>query len=642
MRKLLFALLCLLPLLSWADDFIIDETKSDIYFANGVLTDKKTAENNLDLIWEKVRIEQYGGDVVKMEKELTFDTAYNQTFGTIADFYEALMQKADESFGWEALYNVIKAALMLKDKIEVTLPNGKTVEMSGSLFDRFMQITHDADISTQVKSYRKSIRQGHKVIVIAHSQGNLFTNEAYQKMISSDDGRENDWLKKYFTRISIATPASVKYGGDTVVSFHNDPVAHLGSLAKIDNPNKAYLKNALGEIIEEDALSADFHAFTYYMGEKSVQGTGQIGSGYHAKVSTDIAKNIIMGFIKGAVDKHKEAPSQWEKEYETGVNTCDYKIFVKHIFDPNLNAMMYNKQVYPFAPTKKLYPVNHAYVKASFGGEEIQNLQKNKPQNCDNLRDCYLLKGTGEKIEKEPSQWHVVAEHDKGTCNWRIDVENNMTGQRIDDVYPFNLKGEVYILASGEAVMASCGGETLLDEWDDKKPYNCYLLKETDEKIDADINITITGRVTTAECKMVQQGKNEKLSYWANGCKYQSIEELHEYVYSRANTFRELPPCTLPTEPLDPPFGPYLGEVLDAEVPEGYELVEEKITDVKTGTFPAYDGFSTVYTNVREPTNGDDSIFCYSMVSAFAWSVDVYSGVLETKYFTRTYRPVKE
>lgn len=373
-KYFLLTILFFIPLLGLSADFTIDERKSDIYFANGVLTDDGNATINLKLISEFVFIEQYIEDIDRFEKEINFKKAYNQTFGTVGDFYEALMQKADESFGWEALYSITKAALMLKDKIEVTLPNGEKVDIPGLLFDRFIQIVHDSDLDTQVISYRESIRQGHGVVVLAHSQGNLFTNEAYQKMILVDDeGRDNDWLKEYFTRVSIATPSSDKFGGDIVVSFHNDPVPDTGSLPTIDNPNKAYLKNAQGEIIEEDAMSADFHDFKYYMGENSVQGTGQVGSGYHSKVSTDVAKIIIMDFIKNAIDDHRKAQSQWSTNEESDENTKDYRITVKHIYDVGI---VMDEKVFPFAANKKLYQVPDTsgtphYVKASFGGDRI-------------------------------------------------------------------------------------------------------------------------------------------------------------------------------------------------------------------------------------------------------------------------------
>ena len=47
MKKFIL-LLFFIPLLSIADDFTIDETKSDIYFANGIDTSKKDAQKNFN------------------------------------------------------------------------------------------------------------------------------------------------------------------------------------------------------------------------------------------------------------------------------------------------------------------------------------------------------------------------------------------------------------------------------------------------------------------------------------------------------------------------------------------------------------------------------------------------------------------
>ena len=630
MRTYIFVfLLFLFPNIGYSNSFDIDERKCDIYFANGVLTDEDTAHKNLKLIYIKILDEIYSSNEVKMNKELNFDTAYNQTLGFTGDFYESLMQKKDESFGWSALHSAV-----------YLLFGGGGI--FSYIYEKMNKIVHDADLTTQVRKYRNSIRKGHKVIVVAHSQGNLFTNEAFKSIISNKfekHNRPNGWMKNYFKRVSVATPSNYSYGGSLVISFHNDPVPSLGSLPKIKNPNKAITKNALGEIIDTDAMSTDFHAFTYYMGEKTDS------SSSHGAVSTNIAKNMILNFIKGAIESHKGAPSQWLVSEEIKKGTKNYRILVKHKFD---SSIIVRDSVFPFAPDKKLYPVPDEnnkthYVKASFDGEKIKDLQADWLNGCNNDLDFYLLEGTGEKITGLPVKWEKISEKNRGTCDWRLTVENNLTKEVLTDVYPFDPdNGHVYKLDTGEVVMAKCGGETLLDNWEGKRIYNCYLLKETNEKINIDMNITVTGKITTAECKMTQKAKNESFGFWAEGCKYTNVEDLHKYVYSRSNTFHQLPPCKMLKEPLPEPFGPKLGESLDTEVPEGFVMVDENITKVIHGTFPAYNGMSVVYTNIQKPTNGEHSIFCYGMVSSFTWSEDEYSGILETKYFTRKYRPAEK
>lgn len=373
-RYFLLMLLFFIPLLGFSDDIIIDERKSDIYFANGVLTDEDSAEANLELIRTKIRLEQYGGSIIEMDKELNFDTAYNQTFGFV-----------DEDMGYGALRTFIKTALLFgpsKLAGRVGEIYEKIVSAVGGTAEQIANMAREADLKVQIAKYRESIRSGHGVIVVAHSQGNLFTNETYRKFtidegLDGDIYRKNGWLNQYFTRINVASPSSIKEGGDVHIAFHNDPINHLSSLSTTANPNKSYTRNALGEIIDYDGDSVDFHDFVYYMGEKSVS-----DSGAHGAVSTDVAKTVIMTFLKDEIHAHQTKASQWETnpELESNKGTKEYRITVEHKHgDAILTSKMQDEKVFPFAAYEaksKIYQVKDTsnlphYVKASFGGERI-------------------------------------------------------------------------------------------------------------------------------------------------------------------------------------------------------------------------------------------------------------------------------
>ena len=413
MKKYLFLiLLFLIPLLGQSAEFKIDETKSDIYFANSILTTEEDAKINLDLILEKTLEEQYNNDIAKMEKELNFDIAYNQTTGFQGDIYETIMQLSDEDLTWEMLIKLISYATTRgTGKFITKLPKEqkelfeKIFDATKNMYKSFTQIQHDIDLSKQVQSYQNSIRQGHRVIVIAHGQGDLFTNEASKKMLEPDtlDGvtyRDNDWLKDYFSWISVGTPSSERLLPHIVVSFHNDKLASFSVLQKLENPNKYQTQLATGEL--SDLLTWDFHKFEYYMG-KPVHIKDDIKD---TNVATDIAKTIIMDFIKNSIQEHKTAESQWIVDQQLNFGTKDYRIAVKHYKDSSLNQYLQNKEIYPFAPLKKLYHVadpndpqnNFVYVKASFGGEEILDTWENQKDH-----QFYFLEGTNpaEYIEGE-------------------------------------------------------------------------------------------------------------------------------------------------------------------------------------------------------------------------------------------------
>ncbi len=500
-RYIILALLFFIPLLGLSDDFKIDERKSDIYFANGVLTTDKDADENLKLISDLVFTEQYMENMDRFEKELNFKKAYNQTTGFAGDFYESYKQLANENDGWGVLESVINTALMFAPGAP-----GKIFGQTVSLWDDSVQRVHDADLSKQIASYRQSIRAGHGVIVVAHSQGNLFTNEAYKKFTKDEglDGevyRKNDWLNQYFTRISIASPSSIKEGGDVHISFHNDPVVQLSSFSQVENPNKAYLKNAVGEIFDNDALSADFHAFTYYMGEKSAVGSGIEGVGIHGTVSTDVAKKVIMKFLKDEIQTHQTRASQWETrpELESDKGTKEYKITVEHKYgDAVLTSKMKDEKVFPFAPYAagtKFYQVPDTtgtlhYVKASYGGERILSADDVNDWEAED-NQFYKLEGTdpveyieGETSCKDPSLFEVVSQENENTTDWRVTVKNKETNETTGGVYPFNLQGSLYQLDSGDWVLASCGGTEIVSNWDNQKEYQIILLNGTSETLD--------------------------------------------------------------------------------------------------------------------------------------------------------------
>jgi len=128
----------------------INECKTDVYFANGVKTDREVAKTNAFEVLKPAIINMLGTD--KFNKQIgKVDYAYNNTYGFGWDGIETFLQK----FGWQ------------------------------SLADKLFNASHGKDLSKQINAYKESINAGHKVLAVAHSQGNLFTGEAYRALSSS-------------------------------------------------------------------------------------------------------------------------------------------------------------------------------------------------------------------------------------------------------------------------------------------------------------------------------------------------------------------------------------------------------------------------------------------------------------------------
>ena len=163
-------------LLIFLNSFIfsaIDESKIDVYFGNGILTKEGDAEDNAKLlensIKQKFGLDYYYKHIGKV------DYAYNHTWDRSHDMLEAYIQldrEAPDFFDklrtfWGRFFsnNAI-------DKIDDEIAAAKVDEA-------LVKAVEAADIERQLKKYQSSIDSGHRVLIVAHSQGALFANRAY-------------------------------------------------------------------------------------------------------------------------------------------------------------------------------------------------------------------------------------------------------------------------------------------------------------------------------------------------------------------------------------------------------------------------------------------------------------------------------
>ena len=124
-----------------------------MYFGNGILTEKKDAIINSGIlrkaIKQKLGLDYYNKHIGKVSY------AYNSTFGFFQDIAESAYQ----------IFNITEF-----------------IEWRDRLMGRYKESQHHVDIKKQVDVYEQNIKDGHKVLVVAHSQGNLFAQEAYEQL----------------------------------------------------------------------------------------------------------------------------------------------------------------------------------------------------------------------------------------------------------------------------------------------------------------------------------------------------------------------------------------------------------------------------------------------------------------------------
>lgn len=399
MKKVLFILLIwLYPLFSFS---AINECLTDVYFGNGIKTNEKNATANTLLLEKAIKNEFYNGKSVEMDKHIgKVKEAYNETHSMgLGDLFESLFQKLYAQDPFDAIVDLITYNLL--------------------------ETSHSRNLTTQIESYKESISSGHKVLVVAHSQGNLFADEAYRSL--------PEWMQNYWEVVSVASPAMfpIKNVFTPSISWDNDVVAWLGifNLEMVNNPIRNiawvrtmntgvekpisnYVKDTQIGQIYKNVWKADegfvanvndkVHAFTFYMGE-DLADSKILNPFDGSKLYTDKAKVLILSAIKSQLDKLDEVQSQWITNQEFEKDTCDYKITVKHKYDPSIEMA---EKVYPFNGAKKLYQVNGEWVKASCGGENIFGKGHDIPTwDGKQENECYMIDNPDEETIDNQEQF---------------------------------------------------------------------------------------------------------------------------------------------------------------------------------------------------------------------------------------------
>jgi len=317
MKKVLVSLILLISCASAE----INEHKVDLYYANGIMM--QDSEYVTQVIWERRVATLLAQHEHFMDKIAKTDIAYNISESEIEDLWEAFLQKVSLdpilSAGWTAFKFFVSRIPVVGQVSESLI---KYMELSN-------QKLHDTTLNEQIQKYKDSILSGHGVVVVAHSQGNLFAIEAYRKL--------DTWMKQYFHMIAVATPADRIVNGGNGVTFDNDIILSvpLAMDNSIYNPNRYdYLEhtyNAVNEIIDtqlhiDAKTSVQYHSFSYYLGypiHEFALAEGSDTQTLFEKRQTNVAKNLIEQWIIDEIEAHETRESQWM--YDT--NSSDSKVF---------------------------------------------------------------------------------------------------------------------------------------------------------------------------------------------------------------------------------------------------------------------------------------------------------------------------
>ncbi len=346
----IISLLLLVSISLFADTQKIDESKVDLYYANGIMIDMTITKAKHELRWKDTVKKLFLSNPEEYKKIANAKISYNASQGFLDDLFEATEQAISNEWGWEEFSKQLRTFL-------------ETVNVQES-YD-----SHIPDLTKQVEAYKESIKLGHGVIVVAHSQGNYYTNEAYELLKDENSNATADeyWMQDYFSMIGVAIPANhvAGYAVDDAtapyVLFHDDFINAVTPLpSNMQDP------------MQYGFPSIDAHDF------------------YQSYLEAENSKQKIYDYVLKAIHKHDYAVSQWEmadipiyKKSSGGHNRSYALLKVKHKFD---DSIVMNETVYPFNAGQKLYHVmdttgGSGWVQASIGGTKVVDSWSGKAED---------------------------------------------------------------------------------------------------------------------------------------------------------------------------------------------------------------------------------------------------------------------
>ena len=233
---------------------ICDEKETVVFFGNGVKTLEDDAYDSQNII--KDELEKY---LPPEEFELLgFDLAYNDTHTLPLDLLESSVQilTGNISGFWRFFWKLAPVPDWFAEKFILL----------SSVLDYSALLTTDS-LAKHVSSYKTAISEGKKIILVAHSQGNLFGNQAYKILSTSE--------KRSFGMVSVANADNNVLGNYTEQAVYTTLIDDRAILKLIDLqlhlPTSPMSPNTENLTVSEDPWGHSF--IDSYMVEGSVSET---------------------------------------------------------------------------------------------------------------------------------------------------------------------------------------------------------------------------------------------------------------------------------------------------------------------------------------------------------------------------------
>ncbi len=223
-KSALLTLACIIALPVVAQSRGCESAKiTKIYYVNGVwnsVDDARASRNLLKKAYSAGLSRQYSGEVFE------FTQAYNYSAGKVQDVIEVIGQKINEiqdpdvrAWSPEEYFELYQSAGALRRLAPLAAePVFDTIQ--AYIAGRVREVI---DARSHIQKYQGDLKEGKRVLLIAHSQGNLFANQGVRELMNEYGGS--------LGMIGMASPAGLTYNNSPYFTAHDDRVIDLTRLA---------------------------------------------------------------------------------------------------------------------------------------------------------------------------------------------------------------------------------------------------------------------------------------------------------------------------------------------------------------------------------------------------------------------------
>ncbi len=179
--------------------------KTHVFYGNGMFNNHRNLTDSVGRLEDLLRSK---GDLPK--EEWVFDVSYNHD-EKIFSLFQVFRQRQGESVStfWRWMSGLWLAPEWFQDK---ALDMAARVDQA--------QAARDADLRSHIQRYKALLMEGNRVLVVGHSQGNLYANSAYTNLAYD----ENNLPMDAFGIVAVATPSGQVAGGGPYITRGDDLV----------------------------------------------------------------------------------------------------------------------------------------------------------------------------------------------------------------------------------------------------------------------------------------------------------------------------------------------------------------------------------------------------------------------------------